>query len=123
MRDYHINIFYSEEDGGYIADIPDLRNCSTFASHRKKRWLRWKRPNKPGWGQPVMLGILFLNRATALPSTRRNLPYCLCAKPMDCDTCLDSESASGLGQGRCLHVVRVFTSTPFQKQVARFTAI
>lgn len=23
MKDYHINIFYSEEDGGYIADIPD----------------------------------------------------------------------------------------------------
>lgn len=30
MRDYHINIFYSEEDGGYIADIPDLRCCSAF---------------------------------------------------------------------------------------------
>jgi predicted RNase H-like HicB family nuclease len=30
MRDYHINIFYSEEDGGYIADIPDLRYCSAF---------------------------------------------------------------------------------------------
>jgi predicted RNase H-like HicB family nuclease len=30
MRDYHINIFYSEEDGGYIADIPDLDSCSAF---------------------------------------------------------------------------------------------
>ena len=30
MRDYHINIFYSEEDGGYIADIPDLKDCSAF---------------------------------------------------------------------------------------------
>ena len=30
MADYHINIFYSEEDGGYIADIPDLRHCSAF---------------------------------------------------------------------------------------------
>ncbi len=30
MRDYHINIFYSEEDGGYIADIPDLEFCSAF---------------------------------------------------------------------------------------------
>jgi len=30
MKDYHINIFYSEEDGGYIADIPDLKNCSAF---------------------------------------------------------------------------------------------
>ena len=30
MRDYHINIFYSEDDGGYIADIPDLDACSAF---------------------------------------------------------------------------------------------
>ena len=30
MRDYHINIFYSEEDDGYIADIPDLYACSAF---------------------------------------------------------------------------------------------
>ena len=30
MKDYHINIFYSEEDEGYIADIPDLQGCSAF---------------------------------------------------------------------------------------------
>lgn len=30
MTDYHINIFFSEEDGGYIADIPDLDSCSAF---------------------------------------------------------------------------------------------
>lgn len=30
MRDYHINLFYSEEDGAYVADIPDLRSCSAF---------------------------------------------------------------------------------------------
>lgn len=28
MSDYHINIFYSDEDGEYIADIPDLKYCS-----------------------------------------------------------------------------------------------
>jgi predicted RNase H-like HicB family nuclease len=32
MKDYHINIFYSEEDEGYIADIPDLKFCSAFGS-------------------------------------------------------------------------------------------
>ena len=32
MSDYHINVFYSEEDGGYIADIPDLRTCSAFGA-------------------------------------------------------------------------------------------
>jgi len=30
MIDYHINIFYSKSDGGYIADIPDLGACSAF---------------------------------------------------------------------------------------------
>lgn len=32
MKDYHINIFYSEEDEGYIADLPDLKNCTAFGS-------------------------------------------------------------------------------------------
>jgi len=32
MTDYHINIFYSEEDGGYIADLPDLDSCSAFGA-------------------------------------------------------------------------------------------
>jgi predicted RNase H-like HicB family nuclease len=32
MKDYHINIFYSEEDGGYIADIPDLIHCTAFGN-------------------------------------------------------------------------------------------
>ncbi len=30
MSDYHINIFYSAEDDGYVADIPDLDACSAF---------------------------------------------------------------------------------------------
>ncbi|MEZ4709559.1 MAG: type II toxin-antitoxin system HicB family antitoxin [Caldilineaceae bacterium] len=30
MRDYFISIFFSEEDEGYIADIPDLQYCSAF---------------------------------------------------------------------------------------------
>jgi predicted RNase H-like HicB family nuclease len=32
MSDYHINIFYSDEDGCYIADIPDLDSCSAFGN-------------------------------------------------------------------------------------------
>lgn len=30
MKDYHINISYSEDDGCYVADIPDLKFCSAF---------------------------------------------------------------------------------------------
>ena len=49
MKDYHINIFYSDEDEGYIADIPDLQSCSAFGTtpeealaeleQAKKAWL------------------------------------------------------------------------------------
>lgn len=27
---YHINLFYSREDEGFIADVPDLQYCSAF---------------------------------------------------------------------------------------------
>jgi predicted RNase H-like HicB family nuclease len=36
MKDYHINISYSDEDGRYIADIPDLRVCSAFGATPKE---------------------------------------------------------------------------------------
>jgi predicted RNase H-like HicB family nuclease len=36
MKDYHINIFYSEEDECYIADIPDLKYCSTHGDTQKE---------------------------------------------------------------------------------------
>lgn len=32
MSDYHINVFYSDDDGDYIADIPDLEACSAFGA-------------------------------------------------------------------------------------------
>ena len=32
MSDYHINIFYSDADGGYIADIPNLDACAAFGN-------------------------------------------------------------------------------------------
>lgn len=32
MNRYHINIFYSKPDGGFIADVPDLSACSAFGS-------------------------------------------------------------------------------------------
>ena len=30
MKHYYINVFYSEVDEGYIADIPEIRDCSAF---------------------------------------------------------------------------------------------
>jgi predicted RNase H-like HicB family nuclease len=36
MSDYHINVFYSDEDGAYVADIPDLEACSALGSTAEK---------------------------------------------------------------------------------------
>ncbi|MBC6418430.1 MAG: type II toxin-antitoxin system HicB family antitoxin [Prochloron sp. SP5CPC1] len=36
MKGFHINIFYSEEDGDYIADIPDLKYCSAFGETKEE---------------------------------------------------------------------------------------
>jgi predicted RNase H-like HicB family nuclease len=36
MQDYHINVFYSQEDGCYVADIPDLKFCSALGSTPEK---------------------------------------------------------------------------------------
>jgi predicted RNase H-like HicB family nuclease len=30
MNDYHISVFYSDEDQGWIAEIPDLPGCSAY---------------------------------------------------------------------------------------------
>jgi predicted RNase H-like HicB family nuclease len=56
VKDYHINVFFSEEDGGYIADIPDLRHCSAFGEtpeealqevlKAKQAWIASARKNK-----------------------------------------------------------------------------
>lgn len=32
MTSYHINLFYSSDDRGWIADIPDLAHCSAFGT-------------------------------------------------------------------------------------------
>jgi predicted RNase H-like HicB family nuclease len=59
VTDYHINIFCSEEDGGYVADIPDLDACSAFGrtpeealaelETAKKAWLEAARAT----GKPI----------------------------------------------------------------------
>lgn len=59
MKDYHINIFFSDEDEGWIADIPDLESCSAFGetpqaaleevSLAKRAWLEAATEN----GKPI----------------------------------------------------------------------
>ncbi len=48
MKDYHINIFWSDDDGGYIADIPDLEACSAFGATAEEA-LREVKIAKAAW--------------------------------------------------------------------------
>ncbi len=69
MRDYHINIFYSEEDEGYIADIPDLRYCSAFGETpeealrevgvAKDAWLETARENHQAVPEPKYRPLIY----------------------------------------------------------------
>ena len=69
MKDYHINIFYSDEDAGYIADIPDLRHCSAFGATpdealaevliAKKAWLTSARANKKTVPKPHYRPVIY----------------------------------------------------------------
>ena len=71
MKDHHVNVFYNEEDGGYIADIPNLKYCSAFGKtagealreieKAKQLWLETardlgKRIPRPGRG-PVIYRV------------------------------------------------------------------
>ena len=37
MRDYHINVFCSDDADGYIADIPDLQHCCGLRGNSLKK--------------------------------------------------------------------------------------
>jgi len=69
MRDYHINIFYSEDDEGYIADIPDLESCSAFGEipdealrevqQAKKLWLEAARAQSKPIPSPEYRPVIY----------------------------------------------------------------
>jgi predicted RNase H-like HicB family nuclease len=48
MSDYHINVFYSDEDGAYVADIPDLEACSALGSTAEEALVEVERA-KQAW--------------------------------------------------------------------------
>ncbi len=79
MKDYHINIVYSDEGGGYIADIQDLRYCSAFGGtpdealaevlKTKKAWLKAARAAKKPISKPSFRPAIY--RGVGQPKPRR----------------------------------------------------
>jgi predicted RNase H-like HicB family nuclease len=48
VSDYHINVFYSEDDAAYVADIPDLEACSALGASPEQALLEVERA-KAAW--------------------------------------------------------------------------
>lgn len=46
MSDYHINVFYSDEDAAYVADIPDLEACSALGSSAEEALVEVERAKR-----------------------------------------------------------------------------
>lgn len=69
MKDCHINVFYSEIDEGYIADIPDLKHCSAFGATQeealqealiaKKAWLEAAKANEKPIPEPHFKPLIY----------------------------------------------------------------
>jgi predicted RNase H-like HicB family nuclease len=69
VKDYHINIFWSEEDGCWVADIPDLKHCSAFGDTpaaavgeieiAKKAWLAAARKNHRPIPEPRYRPVIY----------------------------------------------------------------
>ena len=76
MRDYHINIFYSEEDEGYIADIPDLECCSAFGHTPEEAWPRSGRRRRRGLRPPKRRAGPCHRQPIGPPSTKPHLDEC-----------------------------------------------
>jgi len=76
VKDYHINIFNSEEDGGYIADIPDLCSCSAFGKSpeealaevekAKAAWLQAAREAKKPVPEPRYRPVIYQTEASLI---------------------------------------------------------
>ena len=90
MKDYHINIFYSDEDAGHIADIPNLEYCTAFGDKPEKA-LAELQLAKHAWIESAK------NNGTPVPPPRYrplNLPDLISAFKSSVD------SPQGLHRGR-----------------------
>jgi hypothetical protein len=67
VKDYHINIFWSDEDGGSIADIPDLEASSAFGANPQEALAEPNGPRRLGWRRPVPKASRSRSLGIALP--------------------------------------------------------
>ncbi|PKP55678.1 MAG: type II toxin-antitoxin system HicB family antitoxin [Candidatus Altiarchaeales archaeon HGW-Altiarchaeales-2] len=83
IHKYAIEIFYSEEDEGYIAILPELPGCSAFGENAGDAlkeamvamdlWLETAEKERIEIPQPLMSGKSFLNEIMNMTKIRQNV--------------------------------------------------
>ncbi len=68
MNHYHISIFYSDEDGGYIAEVPDLGSCSAFGTTPEEALAEVRRAEKA-----FLAGLRATGRSAPQPRYRQRV--------------------------------------------------
>lgn len=80
MHDYNITVCHSPEDGGYIADLPDLKFCSAFGKTpeeavrelqiAKKAWLETCRARGKPIPKPLYRPAIYAVGAAGSPKSK-----------------------------------------------------
>jgi predicted RNase H-like HicB family nuclease len=88
MHKYHINIFYSQADKGFVADIPDLRHCSAFGRTpaealkelevAKGLWIEAAKARGKALPKAVQAGHLSGGNVTRAPGRSLGRPFTSC---------------------------------------------
>ena len=70
---YHINLFWSDEERAWVADVPDLEPCTTFGATRSEAlskaeelidlWLESARANSQSIPEPLYRPAIYAFRA------------------------------------------------------------
>lgn len=67
MKDYHVNVFHSDDDACYVADIPDLRFCSAFGDTPEEAMREVQKAKAPGSASPKIAARQFQSQSTGQP--------------------------------------------------------
>ena len=73
MRDYHINVFYSEKDKCYVADMPDLKYCTALGDSPEEA-VREVLKAKEAWLKAAKQSGKSIPKATYRPAIYQSTP-------------------------------------------------
>lgn len=94
LSDHHVDLAYSEEDGGYIADIPDLEACSAFGASPEEALAEVKKAKEAWLAAAVRQAVTTSPWSYALRAGHTSTPNG------------DSRGSANEREGRCRSIYR-----------------